>query len=65
MKAMVTRQYLENQLRRTKELYAILLRENLTGPTLGKVRDYLHRKKHVLEYHVREGDHEVDFDLLG
>jgi len=65
MKATVTRQYLENQLRRTKELHAVLLRLNLTGPTLDKVKDYLRRKKHLLEYHVREGDHSIDMDMLG
>lgn len=65
MKVRVTNEYIENQLRATRHLQEVMAKLENTETFSEKLKAYLSRKKHLLQYHVSEKDNCLDFDLLG
>lgn len=61
MKVLVTKNYLENELRKTREIYTLL--EKLEPVEKNKLREHLKRKINAMCIQVKNKDYLYDFDM--
>lgn len=61
MKVLVTKNYLENELRKTREIFTLL--EKLEPVEKSKLREHLKRRINAMNIQVKNKDYLYDFDM--